>query len=49
MQAGMVVARSDDQLAESAAIGRALHRMLDGLRPAADRARTPASRRRTAR
>src|SRR5205085_8266464 len=35
MQAGMVVARAEDQKAESAAMGRALHRLLDGLRPAA--------------
>jgi AcrR family transcriptional regulator len=49
MQAGMVVARADDQKAESAAIGRALHRMLDGLRPAADRARAGGPRRRTSR
>ncbi|HWC38440.1 MAG TPA: helix-turn-helix domain-containing protein [Acidimicrobiales bacterium] len=49
MQAGLVVARADDQKAESAAIGRALHRMLDGLRPAAERARATGTRRRTAR
>jgi AcrR family transcriptional regulator len=49
MQAGMVVARADDQKAASAAIGHALHRMLDGLRPAADRGRAAGSRRRVPR
>ena len=49
MQAGMVVARAEDQRAASAASGRALHRMLEGLRPVADRARTSGSRRRVSR
>jgi AcrR family transcriptional regulator len=49
MQAGMVVARAEDQRAASAAIGHAMHRMLDGLRPAADRARATGSRRRVPR
>jgi len=49
MQAGMVVARAEDQKAESAAMGRALHRLLDGLRPAAARGRAAGSRRRGAR
>jgi AcrR family transcriptional regulator len=49
MQAGMVVARAEDQKAASAAIGHALHRMLDGLRPAADRGRAAGSRRRVPR
>jgi AcrR family transcriptional regulator len=49
MQAGMVVARAEDQKAESAAIGRALHRMLDGLRPPAGQSRATRPRRRTAR
>jgi AcrR family transcriptional regulator len=49
MQAGMVVARAEDQRAASAAIGHALHRLLDGLRPAAGHARTAGSRRRVSR
>ncbi|HEY1633507.1 MAG TPA: helix-turn-helix domain-containing protein [Acidimicrobiales bacterium] len=49
MQAGMVVARAEDQRAASAAIGHALHRMLDGLRPAAGRTRAVGSRRRVSR
>ncbi len=49
VQAGMVVARAEDQEAASEAIGHALHRMLDGLRPAGDRARSTGSRRRAAR
>jgi AcrR family transcriptional regulator len=49
VQAGMVVARAEDQKAASAAIGYALHRMLDGLRPAPDRARPAGSRRRVPR
>jgi AcrR family transcriptional regulator len=46
-QAGMVVARAEDQKAAIAAMGHALHRLLDGLRPAADRARTAGSRSRS--
>jgi AcrR family transcriptional regulator len=49
MQAGMVVARAEDQKAASAAMGHALHRMLEGLRPAADRGRAAGSRRRVPR
>jgi AcrR family transcriptional regulator len=49
MQAGLVVSRAGDQRAASSAIGHALHRLLDGLRPAADRARTAGSRRRVSR